>query len=272
MYVRNRKAPKGLFNGLVFDGSLAGVHRGSTYYHDASGYGNNASVTQGSPYWTVEDNRHVIYLKDNGNAVLNDVLETPVMEVVKRDGVTTLLVRFHSTKIANNRRCIVSTTSAGQQIEVNNTSLELQWQGNNLHGFATEVLDAAYIGGTIAQVGVISDYPGNKAYGIYNGQIIQLTQNGLGFSDERWPPSRCNTALRFGRFLSWDNYGGLNGVVIDPMLWHRTLTPPEVQWLASPANHLRVPWRRTVWPASAAGPTFNPAWAARCNNLIGAGI
>lgn len=28
----------------------------------------------------------------------------------------------------------------------------------------------------------------------------------------------------------------------------------------------------TVVETTSAGPTFNPAWAARCNNLIGAGI
>ena len=60
--------------------------------------------------------------------------------------------------------------------------------------------------------------------------------------------------------------------IADPLIFNRALTPPEIQWLADPTHHLRVPWRRTVWPVVSAGPTFNPAWARNCNNLIGAGI
>lgn len=99
-----------------------------------------------------------------------------------------------------------------------------------------------------------------------------------------WQEGRSATwpgASAFGlgnRVLSQDR--GWIGRICDAAVFNRILTPSEISALADPSNvDLRVggvplilpPRRRLFTTAVAAGPTFNPAWAAHCNTYIGLG-
>ena len=68
-----------------------------------------------------------------------------------------------------------------------------------------------------------------------------------------------------------------NGLLGDALLHSRALLPAEIARLADRSDPTYGGWIRTlgrrVFPAAVAGGvTFKPAWARRCNTLLGAGV
>jgi hypothetical protein len=105
-----------------------------------------------------------------------------------------------------------------------------------------------------------------------SGTDTVLYTNGVAIKAATGGASALVTPLYWGRNGSSTEYSKIIGS--DLFITNTALSAAQIAWLANPTNHLLVP-TRTVYPVATSGgetPTFKPWWAARCNNLIGAGV
>jgi len=249
MLIRNQKAPKGLFDGIVFDGSLAGVHRGSTYYHDASGLGNNGTLTGMDPatdwVWSPELQRWALDFDGS-----NDYVQTTWKVNSAVVGTIAWWQRPNTAYNSGTARGIWSQDSGGtpwfdSQIYAGNN---YWYVGFNRSGKDSRVTIAA------TATNWRQYQWDHYAFTWEHGGYSRLFQNGqqIGVNGGNTEVNSPSNAMRFGVQVLYLGHVWFAGQQSDQLIYNRALTPPEISWLASPANHLRVPWRRTVFPSAVA--------------------
>jgi hypothetical protein len=245
MLVRNPQAPRGLFDGIVFDGSLAGVHRAGTYFHDASGLANHGTLTNMDPatdwVWSSVLGRWALDLDGD-----NDYLNVPASSTLDSDVPALTLATWvfpRSIKTYGHlggrwgRYAIRMRTFSGT---------------TGLTGF---VWDSGAT--SVAAEANISNVPTNQwtHLALVADPSVKLYANGILIGTGGELTSRATGAMAMvcGSYPAEPANSSytLDGALADWCVWPaRALTPPEIQWLAQPQNRLRVPPCRTVFPSA----------------------
>lgn len=265
--VWNPRAPKGIRDGLVFAGGME--FPGSTYYHDASGYGNAGTLINMDPAtdwgWSAELGRP--YLDFDGSddwvgcgevAQLNGLSFAALSGWLYGSGGNATV--FGRTYYRKRFTLGVDGGKAYWSVENGGDSYPSSTPAsvNGWHHYVM-VFDGTQVEGLGRLACYVDGVPQSLSAG--GGNPPSTTGTGA------WPAH-----FTLGRGFPYNNYVYYAGPISEPLAFTRLLTTPEIQWLADPTHRLRVPWRRTVWPVGVvAGPTFNPAWAANVNTYIGLG-
>ena len=258
----NPEMPGGLLTDLAFAGGME--HPGTVWYEDVSGRGNHGTLTGMDPatdwVWSPELNRWALDFDGSNDYVTFGGLSWNV----NYESYTFSLWCRASSGIAQYDTAFGQCTDSGLGFRLwttDSSSHKWSWDGGSGSGV---------IASSVIPVGewqhIVCEFRNTGAASATIRMLLDAVSQGT----SNITPSPGDNNFQVGRHGTTSRYFPMQ--VADFSVFNRALTTPEIQWLASPANHLRVPWRRTVWPMSAAAPTFNPAWAARCNNLIGAGI
>lgn len=246
----NPRAPKGIRDGLVFAGGME--HPGSTYYHDASGHDNNGTLTNMDPatdwVWEPELGRWVLDFDGSNDYVTG----SPILTA--NENVMTLAVWIHPD--AEEYAGILAKDDYPQREwflakgTYANLRLRLYQTNGTSRQIDTPVYSDTLMSGQWAHVGVVVNGAASSVDLYLNGSYYG------DFTPTSWDGTLKNTsASPLWIAKTYANGYELDGRIADPLIYNRALTPSEIQWLASPANHLRVPWRRTVWPVVSAAAT-----------------
>jgi hypothetical protein len=256
------RMPGGLRDGLVSAGGLE--HPGGDYYHDLSGRENHAALIDMNPAtsWRWSD-----YLGRWTNFINDATYER----------ITTSKVV--GSEIGQRTHCcwVIPTavrrpTLFGQKM----TSGDFLIRWNDFGSYLTLHLRTTQINSAASS---FTPYLGHWTHIAYSYDMgsneYTVHVNASLFMSGTWSPTGSMVpSAPFGFCYSSIN-GNLRADVCDGLAFDRILTPPEIQWLASPANHLRVPWVRRSWrvaPTGVVPPVFNPAWAHQQSQIIGGGV
>lgn len=227
------RMPSGLRDGLVFCGGMEFPSTG--YYHDASGYENHGTLTNMDPptdwVWSAELGRWALVgaASDYVSSPLSSAQTPSHISIAawiwrNGDGVWGHAIDKSSNlaqtdgyrfTIRNDNKFRFRFASAyNVRREAVSTASVLAGAWYHLVSTFDEANVRLYLNG-----GLDSTHP--LAYSIYHGGLATL----------------------FFRH----NTDGLIGRIANPLIYNRVLTPSEIQWLADPTHHLRVPWVRKSW-------------------------
>jgi hypothetical protein len=230
--------PGSLRNGLVFAG--LGEHPGTTWYEDQSGLGNHGTLTNMDPatdwVWSEELGRWTLSLASD-----DDHINAPA-GFASFNGLTMHIGVRIANDLAVRRRVFILDRNTNSSWEHGiQFDSAMRWE-----------FGVSANGGALGSVTLADTTPSARRSitGVWDGAVCCLYRDGmLGAEAARAIAFRPTARIQIGRL---SQYGVAGFTAHDALIWNRALTPPEIQWLASPTNHLRVPWRRTVWPVSTA--------------------
>ncbi len=251
--VWNPRMPSSLREGLAFAGGME--HPGSTHYHDGSGLGNHGALTNMAPQpdwaWSSELGRWVLnflggtrYVPLSRAISFRDPNQITLAAWVNMDPTGTSL--RHTIFGCANQASVV-------QLEVNRR--ETPNQNQNLTAIISGVFVASATPGWLGgwrHICYTRSGTGAGTHALYrDGESLTLVDD----ASNNYVQGTTPTEL--GRRASGSQV--LVSPLADPLAFNHPLDPAEVQWLANPANHLRVPWRRKSWlvgGSAATAPSF----------------
>jgi hypothetical protein len=253
--VWNPRMPGGLRDGVVLAGGLE--HPGGDYYHDASGLDNHGTLTNMNP---ATDWRWSDYLGrwacnfDGSNDVIRMPVDVPLIGLA--DFTASCWVEFGgafgNTSVWMGRGDI----AAGEwMMGVSGGSWRIRFYASTAGINAIGATDVR----TLTGWHLVSARRTGGVCTVYLDGIAEGTDSTASVATSNLNAARL---LEIG---ASDTEGAFDrvwtGRISDPMHWiGRAINPPEIQWLASPANHLRVPWVRRSWrvaPTGVVPPTTN---------------
>jgi hypothetical protein len=255
-----------LAQGLVFAGLGWRGSDKTTHYHDSSLYGNNGTLTNMAPasdwVWVSELGRWALDFDGT-----DDIISL---------SLSMSLSAFTFAVWAN------CTASSGRNALLGDVSTYTNsWYLYPSAGQCYTYFDDGT--GKNVDFGNTADVQGWHLWSFrYDGTNIIFGRDNSFLS----PTTSSGEHIVFGT-ADADNIGTMKvsgvseyfqGQISDYLIFNRCLFDVEIQSLADPSNTmlsgLILPDRLKFWPAVVTGgaPAFNPAWARRCNNLIGGGI
>lgn len=260
-----------LAQGLVFAGLGWRGSDKTTHYHDSSLYGNSGTLTNMDPAsdwsfspdlnrWKINvASSQLIPLNRHANVSWDFTLAAWVNWQATATGYYCLLGSNVNNTSRNGIyfRCtgISGTTPTSLNIHIgHDTYSTTAWTYSNQ---AAQWLGWHHLAITRA----------SSTYSLYrDGEFVSSQSQ----TNEFYWTTTILAALTTAGGYAWV------GDLSDYLLYNRAISVYEASDLADPSNTmlsgLILPDRRKFWPAviAAAPPSFKPAWARHCNNLIGA--
>ena len=232
MWVYSPEAPESLRTGLVFDGAFAGLHPGGGRYFDGSGRENHGTLANMSPaddwQWSAELGRWGLDFHQNSVDIGAPASLTGLSEY-------TLSFWAYPTSWSSNGNIVMSkhVGSSNGEWYVLLSSSQIRYitiDGSN----GRDDLHVGHTVGLNAWIHVAVTYQGTTKLVYADGSYIGTASTNGG--------TRATTQVsRLGHFANANTHTWAHrGLIADPLIHNRALTPAEIQWLARPENRLYV--------------------------------